>query len=178
MTLLRFLRDNLRLTGTKEGCGTGECGTCTVIVDGKAVRSCTLKVSRLSGRVIETIEGLAVDGRLHPVQEAFLSSGAIQCGFCTPGMIMAAKALLGRNKSHSTDDIKKALKGNLCRCTGYVKIIDAVKLASRLIAEEEKTSIEATSPFAGCHAIGASPPDLDGHLKVQGKLGFADDITV
>jgi len=130
-TLLYFLREICNLTGTKEGCGYGECGACTVIVDGEAVNSCLYPVFEIEGRKVNTIESLwSVEDGLHPLQETFIREGAIQCGFCTPGMIMSAKALLDENKNPGEDKIKDAIEGNLCRCTGYVKIIDAIKKAA------------------------------------------------
>lgn len=176
LTLLRFLRDDLKLTGTKEGCGQGHCGTCTVLIDGKAMRSCLQKVSRLDSKKIETIESLAIDRELHPIQEAFLLTGALQCGFCTPGMIMATKALLGKNPSPSEEEIKEGLKNNLCRCTGYVKIIEAVKMASELIHHPRSLKLKTSSVSPDFDFIGASLPDIDGPLKVRGGLKFADDI--
>lgn len=130
-TLLEVLREQLGLTGTKEGCSTGSCGACTVQVDGRAVLSCTLLAVAVEGLKIVTIEGVAAGQQLHPVQQAFVEQGAIQCGFCTPGMVMAAKALLEGNPEPSVDEIKTGLDGNLCRCTGYVKIITAVQAASQ-----------------------------------------------
>ena len=130
MSLAEFLREKLYLTGTKIGCGKGECGACTIIMDGKAVTSCIIPVMRAQGAVIETIEGLAHGEKLHPIQEAFVEEGAIQCGFCTPGMIMSSKALLDANPSPSKGEIKEALGGNICRCTGYVNIENAVQSAA------------------------------------------------
>lgn len=127
-TLLYFLREVCEFTGTKEGCGYGECGACTVIIDGKAVNSCLYPIMEVEGKNVSTIEGLASqDGTLHPMQKAFIDNGAVQCGFCTPGMIMSAKALVDDNEKPTEDEIKDAVAGNLCRCTGYVKIIDAIK---------------------------------------------------
>ena len=129
-TLADVLRDELGLTGTKKGCGKGECGACTVIVDGGAILSCLVLAIQMQGKRILTIEGLSQEGRLDALQDAFVQYGAIQCGYCTPGMIMTASALLSKNSRPSEEEIKKALSGNLCRCTGYVKIIEAVKKAS------------------------------------------------
>lgn len=129
-TLARVLRDELHLTGTKIGCEVGDCGTCTVLVDGKAVKSCLYLAMKARGKDILTIEGLrSEDGELHPLQVAFIEHFAVQCGYCTPGMIMAAKALLDENPRVTEDEVKKALSGNLCRCTGYVKIVEAVMAA-------------------------------------------------
>jgi len=125
-TLLDILRDDLELTGTKYGCGEGECGACTVLLDGKAVNSCLVLALDCQGSEVLTIEGLRTNGKLHPIQQAFVKHGAVQCGFCSPGMIMAAYALLDANPSPSEDDVRRGLEGNLCRCTGYRKIIDAV----------------------------------------------------
>lgn len=129
--LVDLLRDTLGLTGTKVGCREGECGACTVLLDGKPVNSCLLPAFKVSGRKVTTIEGLAeTDGKLHPLQEAFMAEGAAQCGFCTPGMILNAKALLDENPQPQEQDIRQALSGVLCRCTGYRKIVSAVKTAS------------------------------------------------
>lgn len=127
-TLLYVLREVLELTGTKEGCGYGECGACTVIIDGQSVNSCLYPIMEAEGRTVTTIEGLrAASGELHPLQQAFVNEGAVQCGFCTAGMIMSAKALIDENAKPTEEDIKDNIAGNLCRCTGYVQIIDAIK---------------------------------------------------
>ena len=128
--LVYVLRDRLRLTGTNVGCDTSSCGACTVLVDGESVKSCTMLGVQADGTEITTIEGLATDGELHPVQQAFHDHHALQCGYCTPGMLMSATALLRENPSPSEDEIKKALQGNICRCTGYWNIFEAVKAAS------------------------------------------------
>ena len=127
MTLADFLRDQLGLTGTKLGCEHGVCGSCTVLWDGAAVRSCLALAAQADGATITTIEGLATDSTMHPVQQAFWEEHALQCGFCTPGMILSAVALLSANPKPSEEDIRRALSGNLCRCTGYMKIIEAVQ---------------------------------------------------
>lgn len=131
MRLIDVLRDVFSLTGTKEGCGEGECGACTIIMDGKAVNSCLILAGQAVDANITTIEGVAVDGELSRLQKAFVEFGAIQCGFCSPGMIMSAKALLDKNPHPSEQEIKIAISGNLCRCTGYQKIVQAIKSASK-----------------------------------------------
>ncbi|AKI96691.1 (2Fe-2S)-binding protein [Kosmotoga pacifica] len=138
MRVLDFFRDELGLTGPKEACGEGECGACTIIVDGMNVHSCLMLTAELDGREVWTIEGLeGPNGKLHPIQEAFIEAGAVQCGFCTPGMIMSTKVLLDNNPSPTREEIKKALEGNLCRCTGYYKIIEAVELAAKKVRGDE-----------------------------------------
>jgi len=130
--LSEWLREDLYLTGTKIGCDIGVCGSCTVLVDKVAKRSCKLKLKEVEGCQVVTIEGISPsDSELHPLQQAFIDAGAIQCGFCTPGMVLSAMALLHKNHSPSRDEIRQALKGNICRCTGYQQIIDAVELAAR-----------------------------------------------
>jgi len=129
-TLLEVIRDDLRLTGTKKMCGQGECGSCTVLMDGLAVNACLVLALDADGKRIETIEGLAQGGKLHPIQEAFIEKGAIQCGFCSPGMILTTKALLVKNPSPTEVEIKTAIAGNFCRCTGYARIVDAIQSAA------------------------------------------------
>lgn len=126
-TLLEVLREDLGLTGTKKGCNQGECGACTVLLDGKPVSSCLLLAVKADGKTVLTIEGLAQAGELHPMQQAFNEKGAIQCGFCSPGMILVAKSLLERNPNPTTAEIKEAIAGNICRCTGYLQIIEAIR---------------------------------------------------
>ncbi len=129
--LVHFIRDVLHLTGTHIGCDTTNCGACTVLLDGKAVKSCTILAVQAEGRQVRTVEGLAEDGKLHPVQEGFVEEHGLQCGFCTPGMMMTAVALLGKNPNPSEDEIRHAIAGNLCRCTGYVNIVKAVQYAAQ-----------------------------------------------
>ncbi len=130
-TLLEVIRNHLGFTGTKESCSEGQCGVCTVLMDNEAVNSCLVLAAEAQGKDIITIEGLATEGKLHPVQEAIINCGGIQCGFCTPGMIIAAKALLDENPDPKEEEIKKSLEGHLCRCTGYFQIIEAVQEAAR-----------------------------------------------
>jgi carbon-monoxide dehydrogenase small subunit len=130
MTLLQMLREKLALTGTKNGCEAGECGACTVLVDGEPVNSCMMLAVEADGREVTTVEGLAREGQLSVLQEAFVTHNAVQCGFCTPGMLISAHALLERNPHPTEDEIRKALVGNLCRCTGYVRIVQAVQAAA------------------------------------------------
>jgi len=132
-TLLWVLRNNFGLTGTKFGCGTGFCGSCTVIIDDEAVRSCSIPVSDVAGKKVVTIEGLALNGKLHPVQEAFLEHDALQCGYCTPGMVMTAAALLIKNPSSTRQEIIAGLEDNLCRCGAHTRIIDAVQSAAKVM---------------------------------------------
>jgi carbon-monoxide dehydrogenase small subunit len=129
-TLLDVLRRRLGLTGTKDGCAAGDCGACTVLVDGVAFNACLLLAARVQGKSIETVEGICQDGRWHPLQSAFMETGALQCGYCTPGTLMSAKALLQVNPDPSEEEIRMALAGNLCRCTGYNRIVEAVRLAA------------------------------------------------
>jgi aerobic-type carbon monoxide dehydrogenase small subunit (CoxS/CutS family) len=143
-TLLEVLREDMQLTGTKHGCELGECGTCTVLVDGRPELSCLLLPIQLQGRAITTIEGMANGSELHPLQVAFGELGAAQCGYCTPGILLAARSLLESNPRPSRDDIREALAGNLCRCTGYTKILEAIELAAgRLLPIHGEVSGEA-----------------------------------
>jgi len=145
-TLLELLRNQLHLTGTKDGCGEGDCGACTVLLDGQAVKSCLVLAVQADGSRVTTVEGLAPEGdRPHPLQEAFVEAGAVQCGYCTPGMLMAAKALLDANPEPTRDEIRAALAGNLCRCTGYAKIVTAVEQAAQ----------QLRSPKAGAQEEGS-----------------------
>ncbi len=137
-TLLQVIREDLGLTGAKHGCGVGDCGSCTVLLDGQPINSCLVLAMQADGREVTTIEGLARDGELHPVQDAFIDHGAIQCGFCSPGMILTSKALLDENPKPSSQEIRQAISGNLCRCTGYQKIVEAVEDASKRLAEGRK----------------------------------------
>jgi aerobic carbon-monoxide dehydrogenase small subunit len=131
LTLLQLVREEMGLTGTKEGCGMGECGACTVLVDGKTMNSCIFPAAEVDGRSVITIEGLTDDrGGLHPVQKAFVEHGAVQCGFCTPGMVLSAKALLDENPKPTEEEIRNGIAGNLCRCTGYAQIVQAIKAVS------------------------------------------------
>jgi carbon-monoxide dehydrogenase small subunit len=133
--LLDVIREDLGLTGTKEGCGVGECGSCTVIVDGITVNACLMLAMEAQGSRVTTIEGLADGEKLHPIQQAFVDVGGLQCGFCTPGMILSTKALLDENDSPTDEEIRKGLEGNFCRCTGYTKIIESVRTAANMLKE-------------------------------------------
>ena len=135
VTLADMLRNKLYLTGTKEACRCGECGSCTVLVDNRPVLSCATLAVAVRGKEVTTIEGLAVNGKLHPIQQAFIDAGAVQCGFCTPGMVLVSKALLDKNPNPTEEEIKEQIGGNLCRCTGYVKIIEAIRLAAERMRE-------------------------------------------
>ncbi|HWQ13368.1 MAG TPA: (2Fe-2S)-binding protein [Roseiflexaceae bacterium] len=138
LLLVHYIREHLGLTGTHIGCDTTSCGACTVIVDGVGVKSCTMFAVQANGRQVETIEGLAQGSALHPLQEGFWEKHGLQCGFCTPGMIMSAKALLARNPSPSEEEIRRGISGNLCRCTGYVKIVEAIQYAAEKIRAQQE----------------------------------------
>lgn len=173
-SLVDVLRDELKLTGTKKGCNSGECGTCTVLMDGEPVASCILPAAKAQGKKIITVEGLGTALNLHPLQKAFLVKGAVQCGFCTPGMLMSAKALLDKNLNPSAHDIKVAISGNLCRCTGYKKIIDAVHAAAKELRGEEPVVV----PEVKGNPVGASAVRVDGVPKVTGEAKYADDYSL
>jgi aldehyde oxidoreductase len=176
MNLMQFLRRDMGLVGTKNGCESGHCGTCTVIVDGVARRACLIKMKRIEGAKVETIEGLSKNGDLHPLQQAFIETGAVQCGYCTPGMIMTAKALLDLNPNPSLEEIKAALKNNrnLCRCTGYVSIIEAIQLAAERMVGRESLEVRPEAREL------ISNPQLRGEIikKVTGTCMYADDIEM
>jgi len=137
LLLVHLIRENLNLTGTHVGCDTSNCGACTVLLDGKAVKSCTVFAVQANGRSVQTIEGVAENGNLHPLQEGFWERHGLQCGFCTPGMILTAKAYLEKNPNPSEDEIRHAISGNLCRCTGYVKIVEAIQYAAEKLQNKE-----------------------------------------
>ncbi|MBU2602028.1 MAG: molybdopterin-dependent oxidoreductase [Actinobacteria bacterium] len=187
-TLLDTLREDLGLTGTKRGCSEGECGACTVLVDGVTVNSCLYPTMKASGHDILTVEGLGTMENLHPLQEAFLRGGAVQCGFCTPGMLLAAKALLDGNPNPTEDEIRLAISGNLCRCTGYAKIVSAVQDAARTMADGGSVGahvpplnvvepVTVRGPAASAGGVGANVPRLEGKAKVLGAARFADDLS-
>lgn len=136
ISMLDFLREQMKLTGTKRGCEEGECGACTIMLDGRPVTSCMMLASEADGHDVVTIEGIARNGKLHPVQQAFIDNWALQCGFCTPGMIMAAIALLNKNPNPTEDEIRDGIAGNLCRCTGYAKIVEAIGKAAAVLNKE------------------------------------------
>jgi aerobic carbon-monoxide dehydrogenase small subunit len=141
--LLDVLREQLHLTGTKEGCGEGECGACSVVIDGRIVNSCLIPVAQIEGATVKTIEGVANGEQLHAVQQAFIDCGGAQCGICTPGMVMAAVDLLERNPNPSEADIRNGLAGNLCRCTGYMKIVEAIQYAAEKLRDHQPEEVSA-----------------------------------
>ncbi|MBU2960117.1 molybdopterin-dependent oxidoreductase [Citreicella sp. C3M06] len=176
--LLDLLRDDLNLTGTKEGCGAGECGTCSVFVDGKLVKSCLVPAARAEGARIETIEGLAGMGPLTPVQKAFHKTGASQCGYCIPGMVMAATNCLRLNPEADIDEIKERMGGNICRCTGYTKILEAVEIARDVIAGRRPEGDLDTDEPLGDSFIGHNVRRIDAPAKVTGRLRYAADMKL
>jgi carbon-monoxide dehydrogenase small subunit len=143
LLLVHFIREQLSLTGTHIGCDTTSCGACTILLDGKAVKSCTIFAVQADGHSVETIEGLAESGQLHPLQEGFWEKHGLQCGYCTPGMIMTAKALLANNPNPTEEDIRKGISGNLCRCTGYMKIVEAIQYAAEKLREQQPEEVTA-----------------------------------
>jgi len=179
-TLLDLLREDLKLTGTKKGCELGDCGACTVIMDGKAVNSCLVLAIEADGKKIETIEGLAKGEELHPIQQAFVEKGAIQCGYCTPGMIMRTKSILDKNPNPTEDQIKLELSGNLCRCTGYTKIIEAVKTARDYMngKKPEKLEFMPQKSAINLSVVGKRLPKIDAPDKATGRAIYTDDISL
>ena len=177
LRLLDFLRDDLALTGTKEGCGAGECGTCSVFVDGKLVKSCLMPVAKAQGCSIETIEGIAGTGGLTPVQRAFHKTGASQCGYCIPGMVMAATSILRENPEAGIEEIKERLGGNICRCTGYSKIFEAVEIARDVVSGKISPAVLDSEDLDGSY-IGSNVRRLDAPSKVSGRLRYAGDMVM
>jgi 4-hydroxybenzoyl-CoA reductase subunit alpha len=179
-TLLDLLRDELRLTGTKRGCELGDCGACTVILDGEPVNSCLTLACEAAGKRVETIEGIAAGGELHPIQQAFVECGAIQCGFCTPGMILRAKALLAANPRPGIEETREALSGNLCRCTGYTKIMEGVATASHYLQGEKPEELhhEPQRSTTDLSIVGKRLPKLDAPTKATGRAQYTDDIVL
>jgi carbon-monoxide dehydrogenase small subunit len=143
LLLVHFIREHLGLTGTHIGCDTSSCGACTVVLDGRAVKSCTVFAVQADGHSVETIEGLSAGGELHPLQEGFWERHGLQCGYCTPGMIMAASALLAKNPDPTEEDIRRGISGNLCRCTGYVKIVEAIQYAAEKLRAQPQDEVTA-----------------------------------
>jgi CO/xanthine dehydrogenase Mo-binding subunit/aerobic-type carbon monoxide dehydrogenase small subunit (CoxS/CutS family) len=172
-SLVDVLRDVIKLTGTKKGCNSGECGSCTVLLDGEPVASCILPAAKAQGTKIITVEGLGAAHNLHLLQKAFLIKGAVQCGFCTPGMLMSAKSLLDKNPKPTAQEIKVAISGNLCRCTGYKKIVEAVQAAAAEMRGEQPVEM----PAAKGDPVGASVIRVDGIPKVTGEAKYADDYS-
>lgn len=176
LRLLDFVRENLYLTGTKEGCGEGECGACTLIIDGKPVKSCLVPVAKAQGCAVTTIEGLARGGELHPVQAAFIHCGGAQCGFCTPGMVMSTVAALDRHADLSDQELKEAIAGNICRCTGYTKIFDSVSLARDIVCGKvDQAALAVPHPES---YIGHRQTRIDGPAKLTGAAKYAADVNL
>ncbi|HSM25926.1 MAG TPA: 2Fe-2S iron-sulfur cluster-binding protein, partial [Anaerolineaceae bacterium] len=177
--LMDFLRDDLGLVSVKNGCATGHCGTCTVIINGKAERSCLVLMKRINGSVVETIENLTPAEGLHPLQYSFITENAVQCGFCTPGMLLASKTLLDQNPSPNEGEIRQALKNNLCRCTGYTSIVSAVKNAGRMVAQgiEVVPLEELHQPSSKYGQMGVENPDKHAIDGVTGRIKYADDLN-
>jgi aerobic-type carbon monoxide dehydrogenase small subunit (CoxS/CutS family) len=176
--VLDFLRDDLHMTGTKEGCGAGECGTCSVFVDGVLVKSCLLPVAKIAGKKVDTIESLAVSGEMSAVQKAFHKSGASQCGYCIPGMVMAATAALRLNPDADREEIKERLGGNICRCTGYQKIFDAVEMARDYLNGKLSTTAFDELDADDGKFIGVNVRRIDAPSKVIGALRYAGDMVL
>ncbi|MCJ7580972.1 MAG: molybdopterin-dependent oxidoreductase, partial [Candidatus Aminicenantes bacterium] len=174
-TLLEVLREKLRLTGTKKGCNMGVCGACTILLDGEPKNSCLLLASACQGHQITTIEGISVNGKLHPLQRAFINHGAVQCGYCSPGMILSAYALIQKNPDPSDEDIKDALAGNLCRCTGYIKILEAVKNWKKY--EKTEDPPQQSYDLNKYDTVGKSLPRVDAADKVSGRAKYAADFS-
>jgi 4-hydroxybenzoyl-CoA reductase subunit alpha len=175
-TLLEVLRNELNLTGTKEGCGEGACGMCTALLDGQPVRSCLTLAVEAQGKAITTIEGLVEGGRLHPIQRAFVEHGAIQCGFCSPGMILVTKALLDENPHPTEQEAREAISGNVCRCTGYAKIVEAIERSSE--SANQRSAASADSPIRSFALIGTRMPRIDAPAKATGEAKFTADLML